>query len=35
MIGEKSEVYYFDNDGKMVDSVDKAYECIVRELDDW
>lgn len=34
MIGEKSEVYYFDKDGKMVDSVDKAYECIARELDE-
>ena len=34
MIGEKSEVYYFDKDGKMVDSVDKAYKCIVRELDE-
>ena len=34
MIGEKSEVYYFDKDGNMVDSVDKAYECIVRELDE-
>lgn len=34
MIGKKSEVYYFDKDGNMVDSVDKAYECIVRELDE-
>lgn len=34
MINKKSEVYYFDKDGNMVDSVDKAYECIVRELDE-
>ncbi len=34
MIGKKTEVYYFDKDGKMVDNVDDAYRCIARELDE-
>lgn len=34
MIGEKSEVYYFDKDGKMVDNIDEAYRFIARELDE-